>query len=54
MPDDLDIYNEDDSFQRGDNDEDEDDDDDDHGYSDPSADIEYHMAMHHWMFSNGP
>lgn len=52
MPDDLDIYNENDDFQRGDFDDDEDEEDD--GFSDPSADVEYLVAMHHWMFVNGP
>ena len=50
MPDDLDIFNENDDFQRGDFDDDEDDDDGEL----TDEDVEYLAMMHYWMFINGP
>ena len=49
MPDDLDIFNENDDYQRGDFDDDE---DDDGELTD--EEIEYLAMMHYWMFIDGP
>ena len=64
MPDDLDIYNEDDSFQRGDDYDDEDDngdripngsdDDDDEFIEAIMSEPEYLQEMHRLMFEHGP
>jgi hypothetical protein len=50
MPDDLDIYNESDDFQRGDDDEDE----DDELVKKIKNDPEYLQMMNYLMFVNGP
>jgi len=52
MNDDLDIFNESDDFQRGDNDEDED--DDDRFVEAVINEPEYLQVMNYLMFINGP
>ena len=50
MPDDIDIFNEDDDFQRGDDEEDE----DDRIIGIITNESEYLQEMHRLMFEHGP